>query len=264
MTDVTQTLRQRQKEIEEVLAEIDERMPPPVEGALRITHSNGKPRFYQCTESGRRYLKKSESIIAESLANRAYLSDLRDLYVEENESLDRFLACYRQPDSFKLLHSLNPERQKLVIPFDRTDEEFAAAWKSTMRRRYKLAVNSYDVGDRLTAQDNTKVRSKSELFLANLFIQFKIPYFYELPLQLGNRVVFPDFTLLNVRKRKTYYWEHLGMLGDEDYAAAAVNKLLQYEQNNLYENVDLLLSFESGSAPISTAAAEKKIKRFLL
>ena len=38
-----------------------------------------------------------------------------------------------------------------------------------------------------------------------------IPYKYECPLQLSNgMIIYPDFTVLDVKRRKVWYWEHRG------------------------------------------------------
>ena len=54
-----------------------------------------------------------------------------------------------------------------------------------------------------------RVRSKSEIIIADTLSRESIPYRYECPLHIpdvGN--IYPDFTVLNVAKRKELYWEH--------------------------------------------------------
>lgn len=53
-----------------------------------------------------------------------------------------------------------------------------------------------------------KVRSKSEVIIADVLSREGIPYRYEYPLYLkGIGKVHPDFTVLNVKQRKEIYWE---------------------------------------------------------
>ena len=40
-----------------------------------------------------------------------------------------------------------------------------------------------------------RVRSKSELVIANLLYKNNIPYMYECPLKINNNTVYPDFTV---------------------------------------------------------------------
>ncbi|OPF90466.1 ATP-dependent DNA helicase [Rhodopseudomonas palustris] len=63
------------------------------------------------------------------------------------------------------------------------------------------------------------VRSKSELAIAEKLNGMGIGYVYEQPLQLDGKTRWPDFTITDEDSGITYYWEHLGMLSDPQYAA---------------------------------------------
>ena len=53
-----------------------------------------------------------------------------------------------------------------------------------------------------------------------------IPYKYESKLTIAqNKIMYPDFTCLNVKKRKTIYWEHLGLLDNYDYSTKNFAKI---------------------------------------
>lgn len=63
-----------------------------------------------------------------------------------------------------------------------------------------------------------KVRSKSEVMIADTLQRFGVPYKYEYPLKLRKFTAYPDFYCLNLRTRKEYYWEHFGMMDNVEYA----------------------------------------------
>ena len=42
---------------------------------------------------------------------------------------------------------------------------------------------------------------------------------------LSNRIIHPDFTVLNVRTREILYWEHLGMMDNKEYIESALAKI---------------------------------------
>jgi hypothetical protein len=65
---------------------------------------------------------------------------------------------------------------------------------------------------------NELVRSKAELAIAEKLHAMGVSYVYEQPLKLGDRTRYPDFTIENDDSGVTYYWEHLGLLVDPDYA----------------------------------------------
>lgn len=74
----------------------------------------------------------------------------------------------------------------------------------------------------------------------------------------------PDFNCLNVRLRKEYYWEHLGKLGDKEYADRNVRKLEKYSLAGDFDETILILTFETDSRPLNTKVIEEKIRKFLL
>ena len=93
----------------------------------------------------------------------------------------------------------------------------------------------------------------------------KIPYKYEVPLPLkGFGIVYPDFVVLNAKQRKVYYWEHLGMMEQPDYAAAAVQKLEQYQKNGIFPGDKLILTYETKTRPLNTKLLEQCIIQYLL
>src|SRR5690606_19527052 len=74
------------------------------------------------------------------------------------------------------------------------------------------------------------VRSKSEVIIANeLLAQGVDRYEYEAPLALPNgETRYPDFTIVDDDTGARYYWEHLGLLHNPDYAARWEKKLAAY------------------------------------
>src|SRR3546814_20689982 len=88
----------------------------------------------------------------------------------------------------------------------------------------------YESGKIHEALSGDKVRSKSEVIIANLLHQAGIPFTYEEPLYAEDGSFFlPDFTL-RVGGEK-YLWEHWGMMSDEGYSAHRQKKKAWYENN---------------------------------
>ncbi|MFO1341205.1 MAG: ankyrin repeat domain-containing protein [Burkholderiaceae bacterium] len=88
-----------------------------------------------------------------------------------------------------------------------------------------------------------RVRSKSEIVIADALFYMGIPFEYELPF-IGSRMGgmrLPDFTI----RRNTgqlILWEHLGMLHDDGYRASWSKKLDWYKQNRLVEGQTLFIT----------------------
>ena len=102
------------------------------------------------------------------------------------------------------------------------------------------------------------------MLIADELYSAGIPYRYECKTLIGDRTVFPDFTVLNVARRKVYIWEHLGKLDDPDYADNTAVKLNNYMANGYYPGVNLLLTWETARTPIKMKLVREIIARFLL
>lgn len=96
------------------------------------------------------------------------------------------------------------------------------------------------------------VRSKSEVLIANALFSKQIPFRYEACLQLGSHTVYPDFTIRHPVTKKIYYWEHLGMMGEEGYLDNALTKIRRYCRNNIYPDGNLILTYESRQTPLDS------------
>jgi len=80
-----------------------------------------------------------------------------------------------------------------------------------------LGVPKYKLNKIYKTRKGDLVASKSEMIIADLLYAEKINYCYEKPLFYPgcDKPIHPDFTIfINDRE---YYWEHVGMLGDEKY-----------------------------------------------
>lgn len=77
----------------------------------------------------------------------------------------------------------------------------------------------------ILTEKGESVKSKSEKIIADKLNMMNVPYCYEGPLYMkGYGHVKPDFKVVNVATRKEYYWEHFGLMSDEEYAKKAIKK----------------------------------------
>ncbi len=79
------------------------------------------------------------------------------------------------------------------------------------------------------------VRSKSEVIIANeLLAQGIDRYEYESAVKLSNgETRYPDFTIIDDDTGETFYWEHLGLLHNPDYAARWERKRASYHESGI-------------------------------
>lgn len=161
----------------------------------------------------------------------------------------------------EIYEHLHEERQKLVLPIIKTDEEYIRAWENIEFRGKEIDEKTPEI----YTTKGERVRSKSEVIIADALKREGIPYRYEYPVFLKHLgEVYPDFTVLNVRERKEIYWEHLGMMDDIDYVEYALKKMEAYEANGIFAGENLILTYETKKNPLNPKTVTRMIKRYLL
>ena len=109
-----------------------------------------------------------------------------------------------------------------------------------------------------------KVRSKSEVIIANLLYTNHIPYRYEAALPLKEFTAYPDFTIMHPVTNKIFYWEHFGMMDNAPYCDTACNKLKTYCYNGIFPSIQLITTYETSKCPISTDQVQQIITQYFL
>lgn len=79
----------------------------------------------------------------------------------------------------------------------------------------------------------------------------------------NGKVIYPDFTILNVKERKVMYWEHRGMMDDKEYAKNSVARIKLYMKNGYFPGNDLIITEETSITPLGTDEIEAVIKNIL-
>ncbi|MBU0592372.1 MAG: hypothetical protein KKH74_01395 [Gammaproteobacteria bacterium] len=103
-----------------------------------------------------------------------------------------------------------------------------------------------------------KVRSKSEVIIANILHNLGLDYRYEFPIegskQLGIRR--PDFVFFDAEHRPIL-WEHLGMLHDEQYRERWNAKLIWYEANGFSQGINLIITRDEADGSLDSQRIRK-------
>lgn len=120
-----------------------------------------------------------------------------------------------------------------------------------------LGVNKHFLNKIHKTESGIWVRSKSEVIIANILYRSSMDFQYEEKLYYNDsQWKEPDFTIRH--NGKTWYWEHLGLLGDEQYNENWQEKKQIFKDLGVWDNV--ITTKES--AILSNQANEliKKIK----
>ncbi|MBQ8139969.1 MAG: hypothetical protein IJ195_11010 [Lachnospiraceae bacterium] len=240
-----------------------EKAPP---GKIHVSKTSHGVQYYlrnESTDKSGKYIHKSEKSLIKKYLQKSYDEKILRLVTMESESLKKLLFKTENViTAVQNVYSDSPaEVKELIIPIDVSDEDYAQKW---LNIPYEGKVIP-DLLPFFETKRKERVRSKSELNIANALADKGIPYKYECPLQLSNgAIIYPDFTVLDVKRRRVMYWEHRGMMDDKDYAKNSVQRIKTLMKEGLFIGEDLIITEETSTNPLGTNEIEAVIKRFLL
>lgn len=261
------SLQSRKQDLENTLAKAKQILSLSVTGCLEVNKNNNYFRYYlkepaspDAPKGKRIYIKDIET--AKALANRDYAKIIYESANEELSKINTLLNLYSHITSSEdCYQALHPGRKLLVQPLTEDDEQYATRWLSV---RKQINPNTYPMKAPILTENNEIVRSKSEKIIADKLKLLNIPYKYEEPIIIENQLRYPDFTVLNKKTRKTYFWEHLGMLDNPEYFQETMNKLEIYFRNRIIPGKNLIITYETSSQPLSTKAIDGLIREYLI
>ena len=264
ITDVMKSLTERLATKQALKKLLESRLQGCPPGSLQVSTDKGYPRYYQIHEGKRKYIGRQDTVLAKELAGKAYHQRLLQETEEEIRLLRRFLKHFDPRTGIRVYEDLHALRKRLVDPLLLPDDLFIRNWLTKSREMALARPNSFELRNGFQAMNGEIVRSKSEKILADFFLHIGIPYQYECPLTLSDGVVYPDFKLLNVRTRKTFYWEHFGMMDDPEYANEALQKIDRYERDGFFIGDQLIVTTETSRSPLHTMHIERLAQKYLL
>ena len=203
-------------------------------------------------------LNKKEYKLIEDLAQKSYLKKVLKASIREAEVLKKTLDKYPAVLAEDVYDHLSDERKKIVKPIVTPIEQFVKEWQE---RPYVPKKISEDVPIFETLRGE-RVRSKSEQIIADRLYLAGIPYKYECPLRVGNKVYHPDFTILRRSDRKEIYLEHCGKLDDPKYTKDNLPRINDYILHGFGLGDKLFLSFESSTVPLDVRVIDKMIEEY--
>ena len=261
-TSLYEEAARRCNEITEYCKIIEDRLGKYPKGKIHTVNKKGNVQYYLRNEENdksEKYLSKRNQQIIKEYIQKRYDEKEYMLLKKEQKSLDKLLKNSANTiGKIRALYSENPlEVKNHINPVDISDEDYIQEWES---KSYQGKEISTDCPVFITNKGE-HVRSKSELNIANMLEKLNIPYKYECPLTLSdNRVIYPDFTVLNIKKRKIVYWEHRGMMDDREYAKHAVQRVKQLSKEGIVIGDNLVITEETQTCPLGTDEIEAVIK----
>ena len=264
MKELLDLTEQRIVNLKQIIEEKKNALVNAPEGIINIAKSGSRTQYYMkknSKDTKRKYMKKSEMPIVEKICQKEYDQQVLAVAEKELSQLERLARNYPKQTYENIYATLNGCRKALVWPVVISEEDFIHQWENTEYKRKSFQDNTTEY----YTDKGERVRSKTEILIANALKKHNVPYRYECPLYLnGYGWIHPDFTVLNVRNRKEYYWEHLGMMDDLEYVERALKRIDMYEKNGYFTGESLLLTHETLKSPINSRSIEIMILKYFL
>lgn len=255
-------LKAKQTALQEILKSIKLSKNSPKE-KLRVLSKKNCFQYYIIKESGETngtYLPHKEIRKAALIAQRDYNKAAASILKKQVKAIDSFLAIYNPDELDNAYVKLHPGRKALITPAREPDSEFIEAWRHLPYTSKPFEINAPEY---YTAS-GARVRSKSEVIIADALDRAGIPYRYEFPTSVkGWGTLYPDFTCLRPSTREEVIWEHFGLMGDPDYAENAVQKLAHYAASGYILGKNFIATFESGTTTLSVKQVQSYIDALL-
>ncbi|WP_143084986.1 hypothetical protein [Pseudobutyrivibrio sp. OR37] len=248
-----------------------EKVIVPDDGSyLEIKKNKGKyVQYYKCSKKGnsmasaKTFIRKSDLDIAKQLAQSEFD---RKLYADINtrfNRLDSLLSYYSNNRISDLYSKLSPERRALIESTYLDDENYIKQWQELYANKDDEYISKYPIETQYYTEKGEHVRSKSEMIIADKLSKAGVPYVYEPACDLNKKGLHPDFAVLNITTRETYFYEHFGMMDKPEYATAAIRKIAKYRELGYEYGQKLLFTFETGGDGLSIKDLKIIIEKYL-
>lgn len=255
-----QMLKEKKK-LEQKIDLLQQQIKQLPEGKLFCTHNGKYTKWYQSDGKTQIYIPKKERHLAEQLALKKYLSlQLKNLQ-QEKLAIEYYLRHHdtKAEQAEKSLYN-TPAYRELLSPYMKPTSEELCEWGNL----------HYDKNDNHPENlvhktvSGIYVRSKSEEMIDMVLYKNKIPFRYECGLQLGDRLLYPDFTIRHPKTGETYYWEHFGLMDDASYSRTAFLKLQHYASNGIIPSIQLITTYETKNNPLNINDIEEIVNHYFL
>lgn len=250
---------QKKQEISKQLNDIQMSLSEQPSGTLTCARNGMYYKWYQTTDGTTSYLPKDKRELAEKLAVKRYLSCLQEDLRKEQYAIESYLRLHEDlPKAERIMK--NPEYAKLLSAHFQPLSQELSEW---MNMPYERNMNYPENIVHRSCSGNV-LRSKSEAIIDMILYMNKIPFRYECALQLGEVLLFPDFTIRHPITGKTFYWEHWGLMDNASYRQNTFSKLELYASHDIIPTINLITTYETKDCPLSTDTIMNVVQQYFL
>ena len=258
-------LENREKSLTQLIKIKENSNNANLSGKIRVVRKNKTFQFYLITKKYDKegtYLPRKKEDFAKALLQQEYDKKILEAGKKELHFLRKLTKFYKNSSLDAANNKFTKSKRIFIEPVQLSNSEYAEKWQNVPYVKKPF----YETSSEFYTSKNERVRSKSELIIANALLQNNVPYRYEFPIELktenGFITVHPDFYCLNINNRKEFCWEHFGMMNNDEYAASATAKLNAYIQNGWIPGKNLIISMEAAGTPLQTKTLRKLISSY--
>ena len=195
-----------------------------------------------------------------NVSNATYIKKVLPKLKQNLHAAEKFLSYHSGLEESDMVSNMPDFINRLNANIFLYRPGYITEWQSQpyIRNPYKPEGLIHD-----TARGE-KVRSKSEVIIADELFEHTLPYKPEHPLQLkkSGRTIYPDFLILHPETLKEIIWEHFGMMDNPDYAREAYKKINAYANEGYFIGESLICTFETSDIPLTRGSIELYIKKY--
>ena len=258
MSDTLERLQTRYEILQKTIRQLDKKLKSFPEGRIEIKHHHKGTHYCLAgTGQGVIYLASKEQELLEQLIQKSYLLKTQKAALAEAEVVKKAIDHYPDIIPENVYDGLTPERKLYAKPIVQDDNQYAAKWQS---EPFKPKPFKEDAPEFYTLRGE-RVRSKSEIIIADRLYAKGIPYKYECPLKVGKEIIHPDFTILRLSDHKVLYHEHSGKMTDPEYTKDIPERAKKYMRAGIFQGDRLFYTFESVDCPLDVKALDAFIEK---
>lgn len=226
-------------------------------GHIGQENRNGKQKLFHVYEENgkrKRVVVNDESQLPAQLTRKRYLEEEMEVLDKDIVALERFITTYIEPIPEKIIERL-PEKYKTM------PEDYFFYRQRWATEPYEQSAYKPEEKVQVTSR-GLKVRTKSEVVVAEMLDAAGITYRYEQMIHIEGFSFAPDFTILT--KEGIVYWEHAGKIHEEHYRNRHKWKLSMYEKAGIVSWENLIVTYDNAKGGLDTRIIRSEIENKLL
>ena len=237
------------------------------EGRLLISTRKGRYDFIHVMSNNsvrqRRGINRKQLLVKE-LCRKRYLEEEAAMLEENRRAIEAFLESYTDLEHKKIIEKM-PERFRRMPEeyyfHNRMNRDWTEKARKWLETPFEQSTYKPEEKDQTTAS-GLKVRSKSEVIIAEKLDHYMLPSRYEEVIYIEGYSFAPDFTILT--KYGIRYWEHFGKNNDTAYVRKNNWKLSMYQRAGIVPWKNLIITYDDEYGGLDTRIIESEIINKLL